>query len=178
MKTGIALVLTSALVVAALPVGVHAGATPHMIFASVGIARGQLARLNISNINNADLLDTTGELPAGPCLVTLGFVDGNNQMLVPAVRVSLGGSRSTRLEVNLDSPELRRLPGVQGNRGSVQVRAVVGFPGATEGACGSIIGGVEIVDSQTGATTAIQNPLVYTGFDPQPDQRVGGPSGQ
>jgi hypothetical protein len=178
MKSVVPLAFVLAIVLAALPIGLHASATPHMIFASVGIAHGQTARLNISNINNPDLLDSG--LPAGPCNVAFGFVDGSNQMLVPAVRVALGGSRSTHVDVSLDSQDLRRLPGFQGNRGSAQVRAVVGFPSAAEGSCGSVVASVEIVDNQTGATTVMQSPLVYVGFNPQPDLPgiVGLPSGQ
>jgi hypothetical protein len=49
------------------------------------------------------------------------------------------------------------------------VRAFVGvFPGV-DGGCDSIVGTVEIVDNATGGTTAVMNPIVYVGFNPQPD---------
>ena len=169
MKSAVSFALALAAVLAIARTGVQAGATPHMIFGSVGIGSGQMARLNISNISNPDLLDSSGALPAGPCVVAYGFVDGNNQMLVPAVRIALGGSRSTHVDISFDAKQLRGLPGAQGNRGSAQVRAVVGFPSAAEGSCGSIVGSVEIVDNGTGATQAVVSPLVYSGFNPQPD---------
>ena len=167
MKSGLALALALIVVLAALPVAVHAGATPHMIFALVGVGRSQTARLNITNIA------TTDSTRAGQCEVTLGFVDGSNQMLVPAVRVVVHGSQSTHVDINISNPDLR--PGR-----NVRVRPVVGVLPEGAGACDSIVGSVEIFDNATGATTAVVNPLVYSGFNPQPDIPgiVGIPGGQ
>ncbi len=181
MKSAVALAFALALVLAAVPITVHAGAQPHMIFGSVGIGRGQTARLNITNIAAADAVS---------CEVTLGFVDGNNQALLPAVRVALGGSRSTHVDVSMNrrfvgNPDFR--PGQR-----LDVRAIVGVsevapggvlevaPGGMSevalggvseapGPCDSIVGSVEIVDNETGATQAVVSPLVYSGFNPQPD---------
>jgi len=197
MKSAVALAFALALVLAAVPITVHAGAQPHMIFGSVGIGRGQTARLNITNIADAD---STG---AVSCEVTLGFVDGSNQMLLPAVRVVLGGGRSTHVDVSMNrrfvgNPDFR--PGQRLGVGNpdfrpgqrLDVRAIVGVsevaPGGVSevalggvsevalggvseapGPCDSIVGSVEIVDNETGATQAVVSPLVYSGFNPQPD---------
>ena len=194
MKSAVALAFALALVLAAVPITVHAGAQPHMIFGSVGIGRGQTARLNITNIAAADAVS---------CEVTLGFVDGNNQALLPAVRVALGGSRSTHVDVSMNrrfvgNPDFR--PGQRLGVGNpdfrpgqrLDVRAIVGVsevapggvlevaPGGMSevalggvseapGPCDSIVGSVEIVDNETGATQAVVSPLVYSGFNPQPD---------
>jgi hypothetical protein len=161
MKSGVALALALAVVLAAVPISVHAGAQPHMIFGSVGIGRGQTARLNITNIADAD------STRAVSCEVALGFVDGNNQMLLPAIRVALQGSRSTHVDVSMNhrligNPDLR--PGQR-----LAVRAIVGVVSEVDGACDAIVGSVEIIDNATNATTAIMSPLVYSGFNPQPD---------
>jgi hypothetical protein len=151
-----------------------------MIFGSVGIGRAQTARLSITNIANVD------SLRAGACEVALGFVDGDNQLLLPAVRVALGGSRSTHLDVSINNPDLR--PGRDGGISNpdlrpgrhMSVRAVVGVLSGAPGTCDSIVGSVEIFDRATGATQAVVSPLVYSGFNPQPDIPgfVGIPGGQ
>jgi hypothetical protein len=169
MKLVAGLAIASALAVsAAAPAVIHASATPHMIFASVGVVHGQTARLNISNISTPAGVDNPDALPPGPCDVVMGFVDGNNQMLLPAVRVAVAAGHSTQVELGVDNPDLRRLSAHVGGH-SVQVRAVIGFSPRTDAACSSIVGSVEIVDGATGATGAVVNPLVYSGFNPQPD---------
>jgi hypothetical protein len=172
MKSAVALAFALAVVLTAVPITVQAGAQPHMIFASVGIGRGQTARLNITNIAEAD------STRAVSCEVALGFVDGNNQMLLPAVRVALEGSRSTHVDVSMNhrligSPDLR-------SSRRLGVRAIVGVRSEVPGACDSIVGSVEIVDNATGDTQAVVSPLVYSGFNPQPDipGLVGIPVGQ
>jgi hypothetical protein len=171
MKFAVALVLAIAVALTAVPITVHAGAQPHMIFGSVSIGRGQTARLNITNI--ADAESTRGI----SCEVALGFVDGNNQMLVPAVRVAVDGSSSNNIKVSMrnviGNPDFR--PGQR-----LAVRAVVGVVSEIPGACDSIVGTVEIVDNATGNTQAVVNPLVYAGFNPQPDipGLIGIPVGQ
>jgi hypothetical protein len=158
-----------ALIIAALaaPTALHAGATPHMIFAAVDIGHSQTARLNLSNIANTSTISNPDLLPAGPCHVVMGFVDGSNQMLVPAVRVALAGGQSTHVEVSVGNPDPRK-PGFF-RKGGLQARAVVGFSPDAPGACDAIVGSVQIADSDTGATTTIVNPIVYVGFNPQPD---------
>jgi hypothetical protein len=144
------------------PLSAEAGAQPHMIFGSVGIVGGQTARLNISNIGTPDF--------APACVIELGFVGGDNQALVPAVRVTLGGSRSTQVHIsNRDLPA-----------GQSQVRAFVGVaPGFPPGPCRSLVGNVEVVDDATGATSLHVQPLVYSGFNPQPEPpALGGIGGR
>jgi hypothetical protein len=154
--------LALAVVLASMaPLAAHAGAQPHMIFGSVGINRSQTARLNIANIGNPDLR-------LGSCTVDFGFVGGDNQLLLPAVRVVLEGSSSTHLDVGIGNPDFVGNPNLRrGQR--LDVRPFVGLVPDVAGACDSFVGNIEIIDSATGATAAIVNPLVYVGFNPQPD---------
>jgi hypothetical protein len=162
MKFVIAISLALLAVVANAPVVLRAGAQPHMIFASVNVGRTQTARLNISNIGTPDVRGTAS------CDVEMGFADGSNQMLLPAVRVAVDGSHSAHVDVNIGNPNLRTAAALRHAPG-MQVRAFVGVFPAIDGGCDSIVGSVEIVDNATGATTAVMNPIVYVGFNPQPD---------
>jgi hypothetical protein len=151
----------AALLASLAPLAAHAGAQPHMIFGSVGISRGQTARVNVGNI--ADPNTRTGS-----CAIDLGFVSGNNQLLLPAVRVVLGGSSSTHLDVDIGNPGLIGNPNLRrGQR--LDVRAFVGLAPDIAGACDSVVGTLEIIDTATGNTAAVMNPLVYVDFNPQPD---------
>ena len=107
------------------------------VFGMVGVARGQTARLNVS--------DTSGSYP---CSAELGFVDADGN-LIKSSRILIEQGKSRSLDLIRD--ELQ----VSGNR--VQARAVLSVTGAPvagrmAGACAPIAT-VEVFDNETGRTT-------------------------
>jgi hypothetical protein len=130
-------------------------------FGMVGIVRGQTARLNVVKIGNPDEI---------PCEVTLQFLDSEGNTLAERDIIIIGGKAAS---LDLDATELG---GPDTREGRVQIRAVMktlGGPdtkGTDVATCGdNLLSTLEIFDNRTAQTTAILNPAVLVGFNPQPD---------
>ncbi len=173
----IACVLTTAL-------GAHAHAqtvpdTPDRpAFGLVGITRGQSARVNVS-ISNPDL--RPGELPAGPCHVTLGFVNDRNQPFTLGIRgdtaiaadglVNPGGSLS--LEIRSSQVFTTGGGGRQLLRPVVVGASVPDSPDLPAGPCHGLVSTLELLDSAAGATSVLYAPTTLAAIDPAEQPAFG-----
>ena len=140
-------------------------------FGLVGIARGQSVRVSVS-VDNPDL--RPGEVPAGPCHVTIGFVNENNQpitnrrggMTTAAGTVNPGGSLALEIESN------QVFTAADGAR--KLLRPVVGSISNPDllpaGPCRGLAATLELLDSAAGATSVFYAPTTGFTTSPSPDR--------
>lgn len=126
-----------------------------MTFGMTGIARGQTLRVNVvtlakkgdgSKVDNP--ADTLG-IPPGPCAVELSFMDGDGNLLMPAVQRTLEIGHAIFVDLNrdlLDRP---------GNR--LEVLVMVRFGCSTDRGGIAVVPTLEAFDNITGKTTFVIN---------------------
>ena len=129
-------------------------------FGLVGLSRGQSARVNVS-INNPEL--RPGELPAGPCHVTLGFVNERNQPFTLGAGIDAaiaadgmvdpGGS----LSLVIQSGEVFTAGGRTLLR-PVVTAIVPETPDLPAGPCHGLASTLELLDNADGATRVLYGP--------------------
>jgi len=126
-----------------------------LTFGMVGIARGQTLRLNVvalarkgdkSTVDNP--LDAV-DVPPGPCKVDLSFMDGEGNLLLPAVQRTLEIGHAIFVDLNrdlLDRP---------GNR--LEIRVMVNVICSTDRGGIVAVPTLEVFDNITGKTTFALN---------------------
>jgi hypothetical protein len=126
---------------------------PPALFSAVGITRGQTGRLYVVNH-----VETTRGPTTGPCMVELMFHDETGSPIKSGM-VTLGPGQAGFLEVTGEE--------VLGT--SAAARGAIGPCVMPSDGCGAVVPTLEIYDTETGRTEAILNPLVWKGFNPQPE---------
>ena len=129
-------------------------------FSLMGVAFGETLRLNAVAVNPGPINSpAAADVPPGPCVVTLGFVDASGTQVQPGpVQITLNPGEGRFLD----------LPAVQlvhrlGQRALVRpVVAVESLPGAE--ACAGVASAAELFDL-FGRTQALQNPRPRPGPD-------------
>jgi hypothetical protein len=126
-----------------------------LTFGMVGIARGQTLRLNVvalarkgdkSTVDNP--LDAV-DVPPGPCKVDLSFMDGEGNLILPAVQRTLEIGHASFVDLNrdlLDRP---------GNR--LEIRVMVNVICSTDRGGIVAVPTLEVFDNITGETTFVLN---------------------
>jgi len=122
------------------------------LFGMVGLARGQIARLNVVNLRSVPAAEPTAyHVPAPvPCTVRLRFLDQRGNTIARSLESILPGDGAF-----LDLPFHEAIPpGFQGRR--LQIRAIVQVVPRPEDArrCATI-STVEIFDNETGRTSVL-----------------------
>jgi hypothetical protein len=146
--------------------------TPFSPFGMAGLARGQVARLNVVNLVPPDPIEPRDQ-PPDPCRLVLGFADSNGRpFFTPSgapvrARVSLGPGQAAFLDLTpadafpRDSREMR-----------MQFRGRVGGTPPDDNAppnpCADMVATLEIFDISNGRTQAIYA-LPQVGGNPPDD---------
>lgn len=126
---------------------------PWLYSSAIGVADGQYARISAYFEKAA-----SGDLPPGPCRVTLRFVDGRGAILAESA-TRIGAARAISLDY--------RPVGLRaGERATV--RAVLRAEPDDNGVPPLVIPTLEVADSASGRTTLL-SPGSIRGFNPQPE---------
>jgi hypothetical protein len=121
------------------------------LFGMIGLARGQVARLNVVNLRSVPAAEPTPYQVPGPvpCTVRLRFLDQRGNPVARSLESILPGDGAF-----LDLPFHEAVPpGFQGRR--FQIRAIVQVVRQPEDARCATISTVEIFDNETGRTSVL-----------------------
>jgi hypothetical protein len=150
-------------------------------FGLMGLARLQVARLNVVNVTPPDPATPLDPIhppdplqPPDPCHVAIGFLQTTNQPYVSAAGTPL----IVELDLRPGQSAFVELNSVDAFRGSRELRAMFRATGlfthqppdpAEPEACGAVLPTLEIYDAVTGRSQVVENPLEIFGFNPQPE---------
>jgi hypothetical protein len=150
-------------------------------FGLLGLARLQVARLNVVNLLPPDPVTPPDPVhppdpvqPPDPCHVAIAFLATGNQFFLNAA----GAPIVVELDLRPGQSAFVELNATDAFRGSRESRMPFRATGlfshlpvpedATE-PCGAIIPSLEIYDVLTGRTQVVADPLEIFGFNPQPE---------
>lgn len=150
-------------------------------FGLLGLARLQVARLNVVNVLPPDPVvppdpvhPPDPQAPPDPCRVAIGFLQTTNQPFLD----NAGGPIVLELDLRPGQSAFIELNSADAFRASRDLRATFRATGlftheppeaGEPEACGAVIPTLEIYDVLTGRSQLVTNPLEIFGFNPQPE---------
>lgn len=159
-------------------------------FGLVGLAKLQLARLNVVNVLPPDptlppdpVHPPDPEFPPGPCHVGMGFLDSADKPFLNAagapilVELDLEPGQSSFIELNwLDA--FRNRPGSRVPFRATALLTHLEQPPPDDGselppdACSALVPTLELVETLTSRSQVVMDPLEIFGFNPQPEPPI------